>query len=222
MSEYDENKIKKPGREGLAEYLVMRHLSKHITKIIVTKTKITANQVTSTSLFLALISAYFFFLGDYKSLLIGLAILFVSQVLDSCDGEVARYHGIKSNFGRWYDESTDVIKGTFLFLGISIGVYQNMNSITPLLLGTMSIINIILFNYIRQLTKANITGEAPPEINIGKKFFFGITVTTVYLIMICALFNIFYYLLWVYGTLGILFWLKKMHTGFKMRDKFAT
>jgi len=221
MAEFDPERIKKPGREGLAEYFIMRHFSKHISKFIITKTKITANQVTAFSLFLAIISAAFFYLGDYRYLLIGTIVLFISQLIDSCDGEVARYYGIKSKFGQWWDESTDVIKITFIFFGVSLGLYRTMGSELPLILGTLAMMNMILFNYIRQLTKANVTVAPEAELNVGKKFFFGITVTTIFLVMIFAVINILYYLLWIYATLGFLLWLKKIHTGFKMRDKFA-
>src|SRR3989344_9037524 len=122
MDDLDE-KIKKQGREGLVEYLIIRHFSRPISKIIIKKTKITANQVTTFSLFLAIISALFFYFGDYQSLVIGAIILFISQVFDCCDGEVARYYGIKNKFGKWWDEFTDVLKITIILLGISISLH---------------------------------------------------------------------------------------------------
>jgi len=68
---------------------LIRFLSPPLTRILV-KTPISANQVTTLSLFSGVAAAWFFAASDHRSVVIG-AFLFVGcYVLDNCDGEVAR------------------------------------------------------------------------------------------------------------------------------------
>ncbi len=213
---WDENKIKKKGAEGLFEYFITRKFSKYITRLLV-KTDITANQVTTISFVLALFASVFFAFGLHNCLVIGAIMLFISHVFDVCDGEVARFRDESTQFGVWYDDSTDLLKFAFTFAGLTYGLYRQTQDVGVIVLGSASIINIALFYYLRELTLRRLTKRPPPEMAVGKKYYLGITVPMVFITIFFALINRIYYLLLIGAILGAVGWVKKFHSGFKLR-----
>ena len=83
--------------------------------------KIKPNTITSVSLVLAFISAYFYYLGNF-----GLAgwILIVSATLDIIDGRVARTTNTVTKSGAYWDSCVDRYSEGVVFLGIAL-YYQN-------------------------------------------------------------------------------------------------
>src|SRR3989338_1949827 len=72
------------------------------------RTPFTPNQLTSLSLLLGIVAAYFFSLGSRISLLEGAFFLQLSFIADNCDGGVARLKNLSSEFGMWYDFVADL------------------------------------------------------------------------------------------------------------------
>ncbi|MCX8122925.1 MAG: CDP-alcohol phosphatidyltransferase family protein [Spirochaetes bacterium] len=83
--------------------------------------QIKPNTITSLSLVLAFISAYFYYIGNF-----GLAgwILIVSATLDIIDGKVARTTNMVTKSGAYWDSCVDRYSEGVVFLGIAM-YYQN-------------------------------------------------------------------------------------------------
>ncbi len=92
--------------DGFFSVLVLRRLSKPITALSV-RFGISPNLITFVSLLIGFYSAYLFSQREY---VIGAILFQLSLIVDCSDGEVARYTRKFSNFGRWFDASTDRVK----------------------------------------------------------------------------------------------------------------
>lgn len=84
--------------------------------------KIKPNTITAISLFLAFVSAYYFYLGNF-----GLAgwILIVSATLDIADGRVARATNNVTKSGAYWDSCVDRYSEGVVLLGIALYYHDN-------------------------------------------------------------------------------------------------
>jgi len=82
------------------------------------RTGITPNMITTLTLVVALLSAYFFYLGD---LLLGLALMVLTVVMDMFDGAVARAANLISRFGATFDHTLDRYAEALFMLGLMMG-----------------------------------------------------------------------------------------------------
>ena len=85
---------------------------------VLAKTGITPNMITGLTLLVAMLSCYFFVIGD---LLLGLAIMILTVVMDMFDGAVARAANLSSKFGATFDHTLDRYAEYFFMLGIMWG-----------------------------------------------------------------------------------------------------
>lgn len=102
---------------------LVRHLSYRLT-LILAKTDITPNQITSLSLIFGLSCAMCFALGGYALQIVGGLLLTASYTFDNCDGEIARLKGMSSEFGAKFDDMVDWIVDASFFLGLGYGVWK--------------------------------------------------------------------------------------------------
>ncbi|MGY5881114.1 MAG: CDP-alcohol phosphatidyltransferase family protein [Candidatus Thorarchaeota archaeon] len=84
----------------------------------IAKTGITPNMITMLTVLVAMITAWIFYTGD---LLLGLAFLIFTVVLDMFDGAVARAAGLSSKFGATFDHTLDRYAEYFFMLGLMMG-----------------------------------------------------------------------------------------------------
>ncbi|MCK5151178.1 MAG: CDP-alcohol phosphatidyltransferase family protein [Candidatus Thorarchaeota archaeon] len=82
------------------------------------KTGITPNVITGLTLLVAMVSTYFFAIGD---LLIGLAVMILTVVMDMFDGAVARAANLGTKFGATFDHTLDRYAEFFFMLGLMLG-----------------------------------------------------------------------------------------------------
>jgi phosphatidylglycerophosphate synthase len=82
------------------------------------RTGITPNIITGLTVFVALVSAWFFVLGD---LLIGLLFMILTVIMDMFDGAVARAAGLTSKFGATFDHTLDRYAEFLFMLGLMMG-----------------------------------------------------------------------------------------------------
>ena len=82
------------------------------------KTGITPNMITMLTVFVALFTAWIFYTGD---LLLGLAFLIFTVVLDMFDGAVARAANLSSKFGATFDHTLDRYAEYLFMLGLMMG-----------------------------------------------------------------------------------------------------
>jgi CDP-diacylglycerol--glycerol-3-phosphate 3-phosphatidyltransferase len=116
------------------------------------------NQVTILSFILGIISALFL---SQSMFIIGLVILFVSEVLDCADGDLARIKKKVSKKGEFLDSFLDRIVEIFLFYGL---ILTNPSQLT--LIGSLALVWSLLVTYAR--SKAEVVG-VPCEIGIASR-----------------------------------------------------
>ena len=84
----------------------------------IARTGITPNMITGLTVVVALVSAWFFALGD---LIIGLLFLILTVVMDMFDGAVARAAGLATKFGATFDHTLDRYAEYLFMLGLMMG-----------------------------------------------------------------------------------------------------
>jgi len=101
--------------DGFFSVLVLRRLSKPLTAFSV-KFGISPNLITFISLLVGFYAAYLFSQSQY---LAGAIFFQLSLIIDCSDGEVARYTRKFSDFGRWFDASTDRVKEYLVYASLA-------------------------------------------------------------------------------------------------------
>ena len=110
-------------------------------------TSITPNELTTLSLVVALVGAVLIQDSNYWNRLSGIVFWFVAYVLDFCDGDIARYKNIKSEFGDWFDAVTDRVKDTGLFSAVTILVARESLSEVVVVIGMLALGGTIVHSY---------------------------------------------------------------------------
>jgi CDP-diacylglycerol--glycerol-3-phosphate 3-phosphatidyltransferase/archaetidylinositol phosphate synthase len=82
------------------------------------KTGITPNMITGLTVLVALVSAWFFAIGD---LVLGFLFMILTVVMDMFDGAVARAAGLASKFGATFDHTLDRYAEYLFMLGLMMG-----------------------------------------------------------------------------------------------------
>jgi phosphatidylglycerophosphate synthase len=103
------------------------------------RTRITPIQLTFLALFLGLVGALFFFMGQPSAFVIGGILAQISSVVDCADGMLARARGQQSEFGAFLDMFFDRINEFFLIAGFVLGYYWQSGRILFLLLGSAAL-----------------------------------------------------------------------------------
>ncbi len=177
---------------------IIRKISEFFTGLLV-KTSITPNQVTIISLILGIVSAAFFSHGAHTYTIIAGVLYFVSTVFDQCDGEVARFKHMESNFGKTFDIIVDSIVNAAIVIGITIAIYKTNSSGITLAVGLLAmagiVISLLLTTYFSNKRK-NDTGTKEMLDKLNNKDFF-------YIIMLASvIFNqmIWFLLIMAVGT----------------------
>ena len=122
--------------DGFYSTFVLRKFSRRLSILAVSKGW-TPNQITLSSLLLALAIAALFSTGWWPAMVIGAIGVQLSIIIDCSDGEVARYTGVSSQRGAWLDAATDRIKEYALYAGLAFGAGLHGINIWPLAMGVM-------------------------------------------------------------------------------------
>jgi len=112
------------------------------------ETPVTPNQVTILSALLAIWAAYFFSLGDTRSLIQGGIIFEISLILDSVDGELARAKGMASEWGRIVDGIGDYVSSIAVLIGLMFGFPDSKG--TLLILAFLIFLRGVTFDYFKE------------------------------------------------------------------------
>jgi len=137
--------LKKTTDGPISRYL-NRPLSTRITRYLL-KTDITPNSVSFFSFILAMVGAFFFFLGGYSNLVIGALLAHLASVIDGCDGEIARLKFQVTEFGGWFDAVLDRYADAFLLFGLTYYVHAANRDISALFIGFLAIIGTFMNSY---------------------------------------------------------------------------
>ncbi len=184
---------------------IIRKLSGLISGLL-SRTPVTPNQITITSLIFGIISGYFFSFGGHTHNITAGLIFFLSVVFDQCDGEVARLKHMESEFGRTLDIIVDAIVNAAIVAGITCAVYKAVGSGFIIVLGILSVsgisISILLTTYLNDKSKDKINDKTKEVLNkLNNKDFF-------YIIIIgCILINQMIWFLWVMAIGTNIYWI---------------
>ena len=89
--------------------------------MLLAKTPVTPNQITTLSMFFGILGSLLFLKGDYYSILIGTFLFLICYILDNCDGEIARIKDMRSILGMRYDTFVDWIVHAVFFICLGWG-----------------------------------------------------------------------------------------------------
>ena len=87
--------------------------------------KINPNSVTSISVLIGLIGLYLIAFGKYSYNLFGILLVYIWQLLDDVDGNIARITDCTSKYGEFLDDLGAIIMYGFLFYALGINVALN-------------------------------------------------------------------------------------------------
>ena len=188
-------------------------IARPIAWFLIRFTRITPNQVSILSFILGLLGAYFLSLGGYKNLVIGASLAFAYNILDMCDGIIARVKNLKSPLGHWLDG----ILGFILFPTIIFGLVLGLQNYVALILGMAAIVSYplqyaLVYFYKLEVYKSKEKIEIPGKFEwvryaYGSSFFY-------IALFVMALLNKPWWILWFWAIAGNFYWLILLVTQF--------
>jgi phosphatidylglycerophosphate synthase len=110
-------------------------------------TPITPNQLTMLSFVVGLAGAVLVQESDYETRLIGVLVWFLSYILDFCDGDVARYKNMKSEFGHWFEAVADRIKDVALFTATTLLAFRETRADWTIVVGLLALGGTVVHSY---------------------------------------------------------------------------
>ena len=110
-------------------------------------TSVTPNQLTALSMLVGLTSAGLILHPSYHFRILGIGIWFLAWVLDFCDGEIARYKSMETEFGRWLDEVTDRLRDVGLYTAVTVLAVREASSIEASLWGLLALGGALVYQY---------------------------------------------------------------------------
>jgi phosphatidylglycerophosphate synthase len=110
-------------QDGMVAKFLNRPISRVITRHLL-KLPITPNAWTILIFALAPVAFVFLVRGDYTGFLAGTAIFQLINILDGCDGEIARAKYLESERGRRLDAFCDFVANLIFVLCLGIGLFR--------------------------------------------------------------------------------------------------
>ena len=110
-------------QDGMVSKFLNRPISRVITRLLL-KLPITPNAWTILIFAPALVAFVFLMRGDYTGFLVGTALFQLINILDGCDGEIARAKYLDSERGRRLDAFCDFIANLIFVLCLGIGLFR--------------------------------------------------------------------------------------------------
>lgn len=110
-------------------------------------TPVTPNQLTALSMLFALMSAGLILQPSFGFRILGIATWFLAWILDFCDGEIARYACMQTEFGRWLDEVTDRLRDVGLYVAVTVLAMRQASSSEASLWGLLALGGTLVYQY---------------------------------------------------------------------------
>jgi len=144
----------------LARYAPNRYrkVSIHFTKLFLFM-RMSASHVTLLSLFVGLFSSLLFTFGGWPHSIFAALLLHFFMILDCCDGEVARYNKQSSISGVFLEKCVHQIVTPSVFLGIGLGIFNNMKDLIWLFVAILTSL-VVLLNELVVLEHKLLRGKA--------------------------------------------------------------
>ncbi len=96
---------------------LVRQLSRRVTPILL-RFPITPNHITLAAMAAGLSASWCLYVGTPAAAVAGCLLFIAGQVLDNCDGEVARLKGLQSRLGGLLDDTGDWLVHSSLFVAL--------------------------------------------------------------------------------------------------------
>jgi len=110
-------------QDGIVSKFLNRPISRAITRLLL-KLPITPNAWTILTFALAPVAFVFLVRGDYTGFLAGTALFQLINILDGCDGEIARAKYLDSERGQRLDAFCDFVANLIFVLCLGIGLFR--------------------------------------------------------------------------------------------------
>jgi 1L-myo-inositol 1-phosphate cytidylyltransferase / CDP-L-myo-inositol myo-inositolphosphotransferase len=110
-------------QDGMVAKFLNRPISRAITRLLL-KLPITPNAWTISIFALALVAFVFLVRGDYAGFVAGCALFQLINILDGCDGEIARAKYLDSERGRRLDAFCDFVANLIFVLCLGVGLFR--------------------------------------------------------------------------------------------------
>ena len=110
-------------QDGMVSKFLNRPISRVITRLLL-KLPITPDAWTMLIFALAPVAFVFLVRGDYTGFLVGSALFQLINILDGCDGEIARAKYLDSERGRRLDAFCDFVANLFFVLCLGVGLFR--------------------------------------------------------------------------------------------------
>jgi phosphatidylglycerophosphate synthase len=110
-------------QDGMVSKFLNRPISRVITRLLL-KLPITPNAWTMLIFALAPVAFVFLVRGDYTGFLAGTALFQLINILDGCDGEIARAKYLDSERGRRLDAFCDFVANLIFVLCLGVGLFR--------------------------------------------------------------------------------------------------
>jgi phosphatidylglycerophosphate synthase len=116
-------------QDGIVSKFLNRPISRVITRRLL-KLPITPKACTILTFALAPVAFVFLVCGDYTGFVVGTALFQLINILDGCDGEIARAKYLDSERGRQLDAFCDFLANLLFVLCLGIGLFRQA-SLSP-------------------------------------------------------------------------------------------
>lgn len=196
-------------KENLIALLTYRVVSERLA-LMLSKTKITPNQISFLSILMSGFGGLSFSFGEWKNLLLGFLFLQITMLLDHVDGNLARITGKSNNFGAWVDSISNKLHRFFLLLGAAIGVYNITKNPLYLILGSIAIFNWNFSGYISETKERFMFKESTSIFKESKKKFMPVSLLMLNALGFAALINRMDIGLWFISLAGFV-WIRQIY-----------
>jgi len=107
------------------------------------------NLITLVSFVTAIVATAFIVLGGATNYLIAAILIHVSHIMDCMDGQMARYRGVSSRSGSYFDKVTDLIQVFIWFGAVGYAAYAQTGSVLPIFLALVGVSFYSLRGYVK-------------------------------------------------------------------------
>lgn len=117
--------------------------------VVVDLAWLTPNRITLASFLVAILATLCIVLGGTGNFIAAALLIHASHILDCMDGQMARYRGVSSPMGSYFDRVTDQVQVTLWFGAVGYAAYAQSLSVEPLFLAFVGVAFYGLRGYVK-------------------------------------------------------------------------
>jgi len=166
--------LKRPDVEELADLAIFRPLAFLLVKAIY-RTNLTPNQLSGFSMALGVAAGSLLGTGGPALASGGIALLFLSVVVDCADGQLARLKNNGTHLGRVIDGAIDYIVGAAVYLGLGFGFVSAWSDplkgwLLVVAAAASNLLHSVVFDYYRNRYLAYVHGVSSAQVDDRNAF----------------------------------------------------